>query len=367
MAFPVTNAQKAALLGSHELSTSVTVFRGQQNLGTLDEHQVSIGVSATLSTQGGRDGYLTVDQNVIDTGLLNPLSDQVIISTGVKGWFQVPIFTGRVDARDADENGQVECVLLSRGAELIRAAFEVPWAAGPAGTLARNEMKKIITTIDASWAVNIAGAAGGTIGSGLVWEEDPGQALDQLAQGSSNVWQPDRTGGFVIYTNPYAIGPSLGANPVVIFRDGEDGALVTVRNTESRDGIFNSVTVVTERANNTEPVRVTVRDTALLSPTRWDGLFGKQNLVVKNQVPLTPPETLVLAARILRQSLALQRSFVVTIPNMPILDPGDVFAVWYLNEVVALVVETISYTFEGGQETMITARELRQVDVTEIS
>lgn len=366
MAWPVTDAQRAALLGSHEMSTSVTVFRGGQNLGNLDSHQISIGVNATFSTQGGRDGYLIVDRNIIDEGLLNPLSDQVIISTGVRGWFQVPIFTGRVDAREANEEGRVECVLLSRGAEAIRAAFESPWAAGPAGTQARAEMAKILLSIDPTWAVNSSNAGTGTIGVGLVWEEDPGQALDQLAQGASLIWQPDRTGGFTIFTNPYSIGPSLGANPVVIFRDGEEGALIAVRDTESRDGIYNSVTVVTERSNNTAPVRVTVRDTNLSSPTRWGGLFGKQNLVVKNQVPLTPPETLDLASRLLRQSLALQRSFVIAVPHMPILDPGDVFATWYRDEVVALVAESITYSFEAGQETLIAARELREIEATEI-
>lgn len=363
MAFPVTDAQKFALLGSHEMSTSVTVVRGGVSLGSLDEHQVSIGVHATLSTQGGRDGFLIVDRNIIDAGLLNPLSDQVIISTGVKNWFQVPIFTGRVDTRNTDEEGRVECVLLSRGAEAIRAAFEVPWAAGPAGTQARVEMRDIILSIDPSWGVDLSNANTGTIGTGLVWEEDPGQALDQLAQGASLIWQPDRSGGFVIYTNPYAIGSSLGADPVVVFRDGEEGALVTVNETESRDGIFNSVTVVTERANNTAPVRVTVRDTGLLSPTRWGGLFGKQNLVIKNQVPLTAPETLDLAVRLLRQSLALQRSFVITVPHMPILDPGDVFAVWYQNQVVALVAESIQYSGDAQESTMISARELREIDM----
>jgi hypothetical protein len=242
------------------MSASVSVMRGNTLLGTLDTHQVSVGVSATLGTQGGRDGWLTVDKNIIDEGWLKPLSDQVMISTGIKGWFQVPIFTGRVDARDREDDGRVECALLSRGAEAIRASFEVPWAAGPAGTLARAEMTRILQSIDSTWGVDTSDAGAGTIGAGLVWEENPGQALDQLAQGASLLWQPDRVGGFVIYTNPYAIGPSLGANPVVMFRDGENGALITVQDTESRDGIFNSVTVVTERANNTEPVRVTVRD-----------------------------------------------------------------------------------------------------------
>src|ERR1044071_8933787 len=124
MSFIVTAAQKAALLGSHEMSTRAVCLRGSTSLGDIP--LVDLSVSATYGTRGGRDAWIRVDRNVIDSGMLNPLSDQVIIYTGIKGVVEIPIFTGRVDTRNADESGLVEVPLLSRGAEAIRAQFEVP-------------------------------------------------------------------------------------------------------------------------------------------------------------------------------------------------------------------------------------------------
>lgn len=360
MSYPITAAQKAMLLGSHQMTTRVAAFRNQTNLGDIPV--ISVNVGATYGTQGGRDGTITVDANVIASGLLNPVSDQVIIYTGVKGQFEVPIFTGRVDTREADSDGFVDVVLLSRGGEAIRAAFEQPWAA-TTGNLSAQEMSKILKNVDPNWAVDTSQALNFFLPAGLVWEDDRGQALDQLAQGASNLWQPDRTGGFVIYANPYALGPGLGSASVVTLTDGFGGTAVKIRNAETRNGIWNSVTLVVERLDNSEPIRVTARDGVVGSPTLWGGTFGKQNIVIKNQTPLTETATQLLAARILRQSLALQRSFDITTSHMPILDPGDVFTLSYQDVNWTLVVETIRYAGAGKDSCNISARELMLRDV----
>lgn len=364
MAFQVTDAQKAALLSSHEMTTRVTAFRGATSLGDIPI--IDMTVSATYTSRGGRSGTLVVDRSVIDSGLLNPLSDQVIVYTGIKGVVDVPIFTGRVDTQNADSDGEVEVPLMSRGVEAIRAQFETPWAVGPP-LLSTNAITAILQDVDPTWAVEVGGASARTIPDNLVFEYDRGQALDQIAQGASQIWQPNRTGGFTLYDNPYAIGPSLAANSVVTIRDGFGGAAVRVFDARTREGIYNSVTVVVERVDNVEPMRVTVRDTTVGSPTEWGGTFGKQNLVLKNQTPLTQADAVTLALRILRQSLSFQRSWRIDMPHMPLLDPGDVFTLWYRNEVTAQVVESISYSGKADDLTSITSRELTLAEITVIA
>lgn len=364
MAFQVTDAQKAALLSSHEMSTRVVAFRGAESLGDVPVSDV--GVSATYSTRGGRAGTLVVDRSIIDSGLLSPLSDQVIVYTGIKGVVEVPIFTGRVDTQNADSDGEVEVPLISRGTEAIRAQFETPWAVGPP-LLSTNAITAILQNVDSTWAVEVGGASARVIPPNLVFEYDRGQALDQIAQGASQIWQPDRTGGFVLYDNPYTIGPALAANSVVTIRDGFGGATVRVFDARTREGIYNSVTVVVERVDNVEPMRVTVRDTTIGSPTEWGGTFGKQNLVLKNQTPMSQADTVALALRILRQSLALQRSWRIELPHMPLLDPGDVFTLWYRNEVTAQVVESVTYSGMANELTVISSRELTLAEATVIA
>lgn len=361
MSFTVTAAQKAALLGSHEMSTRVVCLRGNTSLG--DVPVIAVNVFATYATRGGRDAWLAVDRNVIDRGLLNPMSDQVIIYTGIKGIVEVPIFTGRVDTINSTEDGWVEVPLLSRGAEALRAQFEVPWPV-QVPLLSTSEIERILQDVDPTWSVDTGRATPRAIPANLVFEWDRGQACDQIAQGASQIWQPDRTGGFVVYDNPYSIGPTLASQSVLTIRDGVGGAAVQVFDAVTRDGIYNSVTVVVERVNNTEPIRVTVRDTAAGSPTMWGGLFGKQNLVVKNQNPTNIADASQLALRILRQSLALQRSWRIEMPHMPLLDPGDVFTLWYRDEVTAQVVESISYSGSAQERTVIGSRELTLADAT---
>lgn len=354
--FAVSPVQLAALMDSHQMDLKVSVLRA--GVWVADIGIVSGSVSATYSTQGGRDGVITVDRNYIDQGLLNPLSDEVYIRTGIPNFVEVPIFTGRVDAHNLDSSGEVEVQLLSRGAEAIRAAFEQPWAAVD-GNTAANEIRRILTSINPSWAVDIGRANANVIGRGLVWEDDPGQALDQLARGASLIWQPDRSGGFEVFTNPYVAPTSAPAS--IVFRDGQGGTTVEVQEAKSREGIFNSVTVVAEKYGNQAPVRVTVRDNGVNSPTRWGGPFGKQNLIVKSQVPIDTNGCVDLAARILNQSLALQRTWTITMPHMPVLDPGDIFGLWYLNEVTVQVAENIEYSVSADDPTVITSRELMEI------
>lgn len=354
--FTVSPAQKAALMGSHQMDLKVSVIRA--GVWVADVGIESGSVSATYATQGGRDGVITVNRNVIDAGLLDPLSDEVYIRTGVTGFVEVPIFTGRVDAHNLDSAGDVEVQLLSRGAEAIRAAFEQPWAAVD-DNRASEEIRRILTSINGAWAVDISRANLNTIGRGLVWEEDPGQALDQLARGASLIWQPDRTGGFEVFTNPY-VNPPVGPASIV-FQDGVGGTVVEVQEAKSREGIFNSVTVVAEKYGNQAPVRVTVRDNGITSPTRWGGPFGKQNLIVKSQIPIDVNGCLELATRVLNQSLALQRTWTISMPHFPLLDPGDVFGLWYLNEVSVQVAENIDYSINAQDTTVITSRELREI------
>jgi hypothetical protein len=354
--FNVSPAQLAALMGSHQMDLKVSVLR--DGVWVADIGIESGNISATYATQGGRDGSITVDRNVTDQGLLNPLSDEVYIRTGIPGFVEVPIFTGRVDAHNLDSAGNVEVQLLSRSAEAIRAAFETPWAALDNNTAA-NEIRRILLGIDNTWAVDVSRANANTIGVGLVWEDDPGQAMDQLARGASLIWQPDRTGGFEVFTNPY-VSPS-GAPASIVFRDGQGGTTVEISEAKSREGIFNSVTVVAEKYGNQAPVRVTVRDNGVSSPTRWGGPFGKQNLIVKSQIPIDVNGCLDLASRVLNQSLALQRTWTITMPHFPLLDPGDIFGLWYLDEITTQVVESVDYTLDAQDPTVITSRELREI------
>lgn len=360
MSVSLTDAQKEVLLGSHRMTSSATVLRGSSNLGTIPI--VSGYVTATLATRGGRDAFFTTPRSVIDQGLLNPLTDQVILTTGVRDYLDITLFTGRVDTVSIDETGLAQIQLLSVAGEALRDDFETPWAATNSTAVA--EIIAILQDVNPSWGFDFTRASQVALTGQQVWEVDRGQAVDQVASGANLIWQPDRYGSFVIFDNPYLIGTSLTSESVITFTDGQDGVLVEVTEASTRQGVFNAITVVLERTDNTEPVRVTVRDDNPSSATYYGGLFGKQNKVVKNP---TTEDPMALAGRLLRQSLALRRSWTLRLPHVPILDPGDIFINWYRNEVTAQVVETTQYGLGANDGSMITSRELIATELEALS
>jgi hypothetical protein len=364
--FAASPLLREALAASHEMTVEVVILRDGDaipvNTSALNGEPDGAGVTdlscqATLGTRGGRSASLTVDRTLLDEGLFDPLVDDVVIRTGVRGVGDIPLFTGRVDSVDDDETGNVDVTLMSRADELKRARFETPYPSNR-GLSTTEQMRAIIQSVNPDWAVQASVVEDPPVPT-AVWEEDPGQALDDLATGINALWAPDRTGDFAIFTNPYVL--TAEPLPVAVLRDGADGVLVQVRHVRSREQINNSVTVVVERTDGLAPIRVTVRDTASTSRTRWGGPFGKQNEVIKTQTTLNRPNATVLANRRLAQSLALARSWSITLPpgTGQLLDPGDLVAVWYRGEVTGQVIESIRYAGHARAAVVADTRQFR--------
>ena len=318
MAYPLSEAQKAILFGSHVMTTTAWAMRGSELLGALPV--ISGTVTATLGTRGGRDAAFTTTKDAVKLIGLTPLTDTVVLSTGIKDVVEIVLFTGRVDTLDTTDAKIVGIQLLSSAAEAIRDDFIVPWPAEQFTVAA--EIAAILQATNPSWPVDISRASMIPRTGQQVWETSRGQALDQLASGVSMIWMPTRFGGFEVFDNPYKIGPSLASESVAKFRDGQEGALVRIEDTVTRVGVYNAVTVVQERTDNSEPLRHTAFDNDPASPTFYSGAFGRQNKTIKNPASESP---MALASRVLRQSLALRRSATIQAPHVPIFDPGDVF------------------------------------------
>jgi hypothetical protein len=355
MAYPLSASQKAVLLGSHRMTTTAIALRGSELLGALPV--ISGSTTATLGTRGSRDASFVTHIDAVNAIGLTPVTDRIILATGVPGAFDITLFTGRVDVLREEEDGEVLVQLMSSATEAIRDDFIVPWAR--ISSVAETEIALILQDVDPAWGVDITGATPVPLTGQQVWETSRGQALDQIASGANQVWLPDRFGSFVVFDNPYSIGPTLAANSVITFRDGEDGALVQVTGTKTRVGVYNAITIVTERTDNSEPLRHTAFDSTPGSPTVYGGPFGRQNKVIKNPATENP---VALADRLLRQSLALRRAWTIRVPHVPILDPGDVFTLWHDNEVTAQVVESVQVGLGARDGGVITSRELISLD-----
>lgn len=355
MAWPFSPSLLAALTSSHEMAVRIDVFDSQGlRRGNIPFQGGQI--NASLLAAVSRSGQFEVSKWLTRAGLLDPRRDRVQILTGVKGFPLVPIFTGRVTDVAPSDSGMVQVQVEDYGRDIVGATFEQPWQATPFATVA-DEMRRLIQDADGRFAVDTSRALYGQVPV-ITWEDDRARALDELATSINCLWQPDRTGGFTIFPNPY----NLTSVPAwaLDLSDGPGGTLTSCTENRTRDGVYNSITVLVELADNSVPIRVTVRDTKPTSPFFWGGEFGKVNRTVRLQAAGGPDAALVLANRLLNQSLALYRSWRLTTPHFPLLDPGDVISVTQDGETTLQVVESLSYPLEAIQATSIATRQLRQ-------
>jgi hypothetical protein len=354
MVYQATDDLARALQGNHEMVTRVDVFDAD-GMRATDVPIIGGQITATLLSDVSRSGSITVARNLIDQGLFNPLWDKVRISTGVRGYPLVPIFTGRVQNNQIDHSERsVTVIVEDSGSDLVGAPFEKPWVV-TAGRSVLNEMVNIIHDVDRDFTVDRTTTIDG-LTPDVAWNDNRASALDDLATGINAVWQATRSGGFTIFPNPYQ---QITPPPAVMtLSDGRGGSLTSLQEVRSRDEVYNSITLEVQRADGGDPVRVTVRDNRSQSDTRWGGKFGKRNRRITVSTPYSEGEARQVARRILGQSLALARSWRLTTPHFPLLDPGDVIAVRYESRIWAQVIESIVYPLLAMAETQVSTREL---------
>lgn len=360
MAAPFTAEQLEALGKNHQMAVRVEVIQDGVSVGTIPVIDGSI--TATFTAQVTRTGTLRVPRSVVEAGLLNPVTNKVVVFTSVPGILDLPIFTGRIVSYSVSSDQSVQVQLADTSRDMVRAKFEQPWRA-VLGATAASEMERIVADVSGEIAIDVSQAPD-IINPYVVWEEDRGKALDDLASVMSCIWQGDRFGGLIVYPNPYST--SAEVPPVVTLKTGPGGTIVDITEVVSSENMANSVTVVVERTDNSSPIRVTARDSGVNSPTRWGGPFGKQNIIRKTQNPLTQAAAQFIAFRVLNQSLALFRSWQVQTPHFPLLDPGDIIAVQWDNSITAQVVESITYPLNAINQTTLSTRELRREEEFEI-
>jgi hypothetical protein len=354
--------QLAAILGNANFTTRTQVITPTGPV-TIPIETGSSGVAGTMGQQVGRTAAINVTGDLLDAGLLNPVTDKVYLTVQMPGYPDIPLFYGRVNDDFTRTNpGQVTVRCTDPADDVVNHDFAVPWAATQNGRVS-TEIRSIIRDVDATYGVDTAAMYEGTITGSQVWEDSRGQALDDLAAATNNLWQATRAGSFVVYANPYA-NPTVYA-PTLVFKDNSPGVLVKVEQTRSRANIFNAVTIIVDRTDLTAPIRVTIFDNDPASLTYYGGPFGKRNKNVKLQTPNNVDEAVAMGLRLLRQYLGLTESWNITLPFFPLFDQGDVFSLWYRDVVYPLVVE--SYTFaglDGGTATQVVGRSLKLIDPT---
>lgn len=338
-----------ALRGPHR---RVAYVRALDIFGNVAEERIPIStgeVSANLTNRVTRSANFTLPGEWFPgSDPLHPLSPyravvQVHAGLALGNNLEItfPLFTGRV--YDARRTARGEAVFRADdlAADIVADRFEQP-RASTRSLLATHwtEAQKLILE-------TLPNAQFGTLPvpdqrlPSLVWDEDRGQALDDLAEALGCRWLARGDGTFTF--RPFDYAP---AAPVVELLDGPGGNLSEADVRITRDGSANSVVVVAERLDGTDPVRAIVRDTPLTSPTRFGGPFGRVVQVIKMQTPLTQPQARTLARAQLGASIALTEQWDSVVVADHRLEPGDTGRFRYRGRMADQIIDGIVYPLD---------------------
>jgi len=344
---PTTALYRQALPNPWRRECRLEVFHG--GVRVADNQAVVDGqVQASLTSRVTRTATVTVDPalfGVDPADVLSPYTAVIRLSCGIgypDGSREIfPIFTGRVWDLERGPDGGVTVQAEDLAADVIGFQFEAPETSQTSNTIVE-EIQRLISEAIASPTFGANDVVDAQVPF-LVWDQDRGKALDDLAQAVQGRWYALGDGSFVVRRYPYS-----NAVPTVTIADESGGVNARATRRVTREGTANSITVISERMDGTDPVRVTVRDVGPSSPTQFGGPYGKVSQLIKVQTPLAVAEATKLAQAQLAASIALTEQWTVDMVPDHSLEPGDVALIKYRGLQAVQVLDRITYPLVSG-------------------
>jgi hypothetical protein len=322
---------RAALAGPHRIVSYLQVWREGMRVDTYGDDGLpffSGTISATLQSQVTRQLTFGCHESlwpVNNSDLLAPYGNEIRawygVSAGAAPDYVWQVFRGRIDTVTLEENGVVSVQCVDRAAAVKESGFVRPQNSH-IGSLVTSEYRLLVTdgVPDATFGTF---DAIGTITPQLTWEQDRGDACDDLAKAAGAFWYALANGDYVLRFVPWAVTQTS----VLTLSDGEGGVLVSAVPVKSRSEVFNQITVTGERADGTTPVFALAQDTDPDSPTNMNGAFGVRSKTVSLQATTTQGQANSLARTLLRLSKALTQSWTLSMPNDASLELGDAITI----------------------------------------
>lgn len=342
---PSTPAYRAALRGPHR---RVAYIQAEDIFGNVRETGIvpsSGSVTANLVNRVTRSAAFTLPPEWYPSAPDDPFSPysavvriRAGIAYGDNSEETFPVFTGRIYDASLDESGVATFRADDLAADVVANRFEQPRVS------TRNSFVTHWSEIQALIRETLPAAEFGPLPvddqrlPALVWDEDRGQALDDMAEALGCRWLATGDGTFVL--RPFDYAPGAVVSEIL---DGRQGLMSSARVSQTRDGSANSVVVVAERLDGTDPVRVVQRDVQPASPTRFGGPFGRVVQVIKMQTPLTQPQARTLARTQLAASVALTEQWSSTVVPDHSLEPGDTVRLRYRGRMADQIIDGMTY------------------------
>lgn len=355
MVLPSTALYQAVLRQPHKrvVRVDVTDIDGVVRASALQP--LSGQVRATLTNRVTRSASFSMPAEFYPATADDPLSPEFAvahISAGIgygDGTFEIfPLFKGRIIDASRGPDGEVDFQCDDLADDVVKYRFEQPRTTQEAMTLQEIETLILEALPQATFGTHTVTDQATPM---LTWDEDRGQALDDLSNSLGGRWYALGSGDFVVRPFNYETGAVAQT-----LHDGPGGLLHEATVSRSREGAANSIVIVSERADGSAPVRVPARDNSPGSPTFFGGKFGKVSQIIKVQTPLTQTQAQVLAQTQLAASTALTEQWsVAVVPDMS-LEPGDTVDLEHRNLGAVQIIDSITYPLDTQTPMTIATR-----------
>jgi len=368
--YPVSDTFLRRIKQSGRRKTVVDVYYDGQQVAT--GLPVSSGaIRAELDADVRRTGTIAIaDPGLVptfDVTTLSPLGTEVLVKQGLtypgSAEELVPLGMFRLETTGwNDADGSIPTVQIYDRSKALQ--VELPTAIGFAGWMAKDALLYILQWIYPTLGLD----AGGVFGPDIPNYRIPGghsfsggthySAISTLASNLGARFFFDVLGAARVELIP-DLSPGADPQPVVTLGVGEDGVLMDAEHTHSREGVYNSVTVVGAANTNGITVSATARNTYPGSPTRWDGPFGRVPVTIIDDSLVTGSQCAVRANVELRKYTGASYSIDFSAVPNPAIHEGDVAQFDYLNgtselhEIASLNIPLGAGTYSGTSKVVV--------------
>jgi hypothetical protein len=364
---------RAALARPHEAYTRVEVWRSNIKVDELvwrDNTQrytratpVFFGgnIRATLSSRVTRTLSMTVPDFLYPWGthdLLNPYGNELRAFRGIRygndNRDEFPTFVGPIMNVRPPRNGECSVEASDVTVRVAGAGFVAPLPS-QAGDLVLDEFERLVLDVN-PLAVFGPHSPITDLVPVLGYDSDRGDALDNLAKTANAFWYALADGRYVMRRVPWSVKPSAMPIPMV---DGPDGTLLSAFPDRGSSGIFNQVTVVSDRPDGGSPLWATATDNDPDSPTWVGGPFGIRSArPVRVTGADNQGQLLALAKALIARSRTLVDSWQITCVPDASIELGDPLGLSYRSQPALQVVAALTMPLEPTGSMSVDGRGL---------
>lgn len=271
---------------------------------------------------------------------------------------EFPVFVGTVEDASPPDLGKTAIKASDTALRVAAAGFVAPLPS-QSGFPVIEEIERLILDANplATFGTHSAITA---LTPQLAYDSDRGQALDALAGAASANWYTLADGRYVVRFVPWT--QPVSTTPLVL-ADGPGGVLLTAFPVRSTSGIFNQITVISDRADGGPAEYATVADTNRASPTYIGGPFGVRSKPPIRVTGATNQGQLAALARVeLARSQALTASWQLTCVPDASLELGDPLKIQFRSRRATQFAASFTLPLRPDASMQVQCRDLVEVD-----